>query len=700
MIVGTAGHIDHGKTTLVKALTGVDTDRLPQEKERGITIELGYAYLDRGPDLDPLGFVDVPGHERLVHTMLAGASGINFGMLVVAADDGPMPQTLEHLAILALLGIERGLVAVSKCDRADAAQRAAVVAAVEALVLQAGLPAYRVFEVSAASGEGVEAIRSHLLAQAGAVHHRAAQPGPQGLRWAPPAANESLEAAGASLASPDTSFETPDASLASPDTSLEAPDASLEAPDAIAPGGFRLAIDRVFTLEGHGSVAAGPVHAGEVAAGRMLRLIPGELQVRVRSIHAQGRAVPKASAGQRAALALAGLQRQDLSRGQWLVDPGIVSVSDRIDARVRLWPGERQGLRSGTQVHLHLGAEAITGSVANLDRDVLLPGEEGLVQLVCHRAIGAWHRDRVVLRDASASRTLAGGIVLDPAAPVRYRRTAQRLAQHRALAIEHPGQRIAALLEASPHGIRLVDYQRRQAGNVAASSAPSLRLGEWLLNASHAEQLMALIVQQIEEYHRGHPLDAGIELQRLRRLACPRFDADAFRALIQFMCARGMLAMQGAFLHHPEHALRLSAREQAVSESLAPYLRAAGFQGVWMRDLVKLCRHEDAIVRATLATMARAGQVHPVVRDLYYAPEVIDELVGIALRLAESTEERGVRAAQFRDAIGLGRHRAIQILEYFDRIGVLRRVGDLHRMRAESAWARAPVTMRAEAMKP
>jgi len=675
MIVGTAGHIDHGKTTLVKALTGVDTDRLPQEKERGITIELGYAYLDRGPGLDPLGFVDVPGHERLVHTMLAGASGISFGMLVVAADDGPMPQTLEHLAILALLGIERGLVALSKCDRADATQRAAVGSAVEALLLQAGLPAYRVFEVSAISGEGLEAIRSHLLAQASVVRDRAAQPDPEGSQPGPSALDESHAAPGASP---------------------KARDASHAAPGAAAQCGFRLAIDRVFTLEGHGSVAAGPVHAGRVAPGRLLRLIPGDLQVRVRSIHAQGRAVSEASTGQRAALALAGLQRQDLSRGQWLVDPGIVSVSDRIDARVRLWPGERQGLRSGTQVHLHLGAEAVTGSVANLDRDVLLPGEEGLVQLVCHRAIGAWHRDRVVLRDASASRTLAGGIVLDPAAPVRYRRTAQRLAQLRALAIEHPGQRIAALLESSPLGIGAADYLRRQAGHAAVSSAPSLRLGEWLLDEQHAKRLMAVIVQQLEEYHRLHPLDAGIELQRLRRLACPRFDADAFRALIQVMCARGMLAVQGAFLHHPEHALRLSAREQAVSESLAPHLRAAGFHGAWVRDLVKHCRHEETIVRATLATMARAGQVHPVVKDLYYAPEVIDELVAIALRLAESTGERGVRAAQYRDAIGLGRHRAIQILEYFDRIGVLRRVGDLHRMRAESAWARAPVTMRVE----
>ena len=629
MIVGTAGHIDHGKTTLVKALTGVDTDRLPQEKERGITIELGYAYLDRGQGQDPLGFVDVPGHERLVHTMLAGASGIDFGMLVVAADDGPMPQTMEHLAILSLLGIDRGLVALTKCDRADSSRRAAVRAELEALLLQAGMPAYRVFEVAPLSGLGVDAIRSHLLAQ---------EAGPTKA------------------------------------------------------GAFRLAVDRVFTLEGLGTVGAGPVHSGQVAIGQMLQILPGDRQVRVRSIHAQGRSVNEAKAGQRAALALAGLQRQELERGQWLVDPAIVSVSNRMDVLLRLWPGERQGLKSGTRMHLHLGAEAVTGSVAHLDRELLGPGEEGLVQLVCDRTLGAWHRDRVVLRDASASRTVAGGVVLDPAAPARYRRTPHRLAQLRALALEEPSDRIAALLAASPHGIGLVDYRRRQAGVFAESSAACMPLGDCLLDAGHAEARIEAIAQELAAYHRAHPLEPGIEIQRLRRLSCPRFDASAFRALIQVMNTRGRVALQGAFLHLPDHALRLSARERMVAEAIAPYLQASGYQGAWVRDLVKQCRHEEPIVRATLATMARSGQAHPVVKDLYYAPEVMDQLVAIAVRLAESSDTQGLRAAQFRDAIGLGRHRAIQILEYFDRIGLLRRVGDVHRIRPESSWARPPET--------
>lgn len=639
MIVGTAGHIDHGKTTLVKALTGVDTDRLPQEKERGITIELGYAYLDDAAGRQPLGFVDVPGHERLVHTMLAGASGIDFGMLVVAADDGPMPQTLEHLAILALLGIHQGVAVLSKCDRVDTERRAAVRAEVESLLGGAGLASYPCLEVSAASGEGVDQLRSLLRA------HAARQPDAGG-----------------------------------------------------GEGKCRLAIDRVFTLEGIGTVAAGPLHAGSVGVGDVLRLLPGDRALRVRSMHAQGRAVTRAFMGQRAALALAGIHREEIARGQWLVDSEVVSVTERLDVKLRLWPGEKNALRSGARVHVHLGAEALTASVAHLDRELLLPGEEGLLQLVCDRAIGAWHRDRVVLRDASASRTLAGGIVLDPAAPARYRRTAQRLAQLQALALEDPASRITALLAASPHGIALADYQRRQAGAALPWCDSGLRLGDWLLDKGQAEGMMAGIVQVLESYHRAHPLDAGLELQRLRRLACPRCDPAAFRALIQLMSERGKVGMQGAFVHHPDHALRLSAREKVVSEALLPSLRAAGFQGAWIRDLVKNSRHEEAIVRATLSSMARAGQAHPVVKDLYYAPETIDELVAIALRLAEAVEERGVRAAQFRDAIGLGRHRAIQILEYFDRIGVLRRVGDLHRVRADSAWARNPGPVRPAAV--
>ncbi|MET0348701.1 MAG: selenocysteine-specific translation elongation factor, partial [Rhizobacter sp.] len=367
MIVGTAGHIDHGKTTLVRVLTGVDTDRLPEEKARGISIELGYAFVDvPGPGGERLGFIDVPGHERLVHTMLAGATGIDFGLLLVAADDGVMPQTREHLAVLSLLGVSRGAVVVTKADRVEAARVAEVRSQAQALLAETPLAGAPVVVVSARDGTGLDVLRALLF------------------------------------------------------------DAAREAPrQVVADEAFRLAIDRVFTLDGVGTVVTGTVHAGRVAVGDELALCPsaGGRRARVRSLHTENRAATRSHAGQRCAVALAGVDKHEVSRGQWLVSQGAGVATDRLDVALTLWHEEARALRSGTPVHVHLGAADTMGTVAVLSGDSLAPGAAGLVQLVLHAPVGAWRGDRVVLRDNSASRTLAGGSVLDPFAPARYRRT-------------------------------------------------------------------------------------------------------------------------------------------------------------------------------------------------------------------------------------------------------------------------------------
>lgn len=292
MIVGTAGHIDHGKTTLVRALTGVDTDRLPEEKARGISIELGYAYLDVPEHDERIGFIDVPGHEKLVHTMLAGASGIDFALLLVAADDGVMPQTREHLAVLSLLGLTRGAAVVTKVDRAEPGRVAALDDELRALLAGTGLDAAPVLAVSALTGQGVAELRELLFAAA---------------RRTPPRSPAGLAA--------------------------------------------RLAVDRAFSLDGVGTVVTGTLHAGEIAVGD--ELVVQGLHARVRSLHAQNRAVQRAQAGQRCAVALAGLARAQAARGQWLTAPAAALATERVDARLRLWPGEPRPLRSGTRVHLH-----------------------------------------------------------------------------------------------------------------------------------------------------------------------------------------------------------------------------------------------------------------------------------------------------------------------------------------------------------
>ncbi|MFN7723683.1 MAG: selenocysteine-specific translation elongation factor [Rubrivivax sp.] len=653
MIVGTAGHIDHGKTTLVAALTGVNTDRLPEEQKRGISIELGYAFLAVPGQAERIGFIDVPGHERLVHTMLAGATGIDFALLLVAADDGVMPQTREHLAVLSLLGLQRGAVVVTKADRADAQRVASVVAEAQALLAGTALAGSPVFVVSATTGQGLDTLRQALFDAAAEVRR------------------------------------TVDEAAA-----------------------FRLAVDRAFTLDGVGTVVTGTVHAGRVAVGDELVLVPGEQRARVRSLHAQNRAVQKAQAGQRCAVGLVGVAKDSIDRGQWLVAPAAALATQRIDTTLALWHGETRPLRSGTTVHVHLGSATVMASVAVLavdpparadagadvddeaqslassseapGSDQLQPGQSGVVQLVLHQPVAAWWGDRVVLRDASASRTLAGGAVLDPVAPVRYRRTPQRLAELAALRAGSADQRAQALLAVAPQGLDLQRFSAAQ-GLTAPVAAPALALvaGGLALAQGHGQALEAAVLAALANYHAQHDEELGPDAARLRRLAAPRLPEALWRAVLERLRAAGQLALRGAFVHLPAHGVRLSASEERIAQKVAPWLMNAGFEGAWARDLAKHTAEPEPLMRTTLARLAQRGELHQVVRDLYYPLPRMQELATIARSVA-AAHDGVVLAATFRDATQLGRKRAIQILEHFDRVGLLRRVGDLHKLRADA----------------
>ncbi len=635
MIVGTAGHIDHGKTTLVRALTGVDTDRLPEEKKRGISIELGYAFLEP-PSGARIGFIDVPGHERLVHTMLAGATGVDYALLLVAADDGVMPQTREHLAVLSLLGLERGAAVVTKTDRAARERVHAVQQQMAALLQPTPLRDAPVLTVSAHSGAGLDELRGLLFDAARALPARA------------------------------------DASAA-----------------------FRLAVDRAFTLDGVGTVVTGTVHAGRVRVGDSLRLLPGDRDARVRSLHAQNRPVEQASAGQRCALALAGLAREQLNRGQWLVAPEVAVATDRLDVALTLWHEEPRALRSGAPVQVHLGAAGVAGTVAILDGDALEPGRSARVQLLLRAPIGAWHGERVVLRDASATRTLAGGTVLDPFAPRRYRRTPQRLAELDALALPGVDERLAAVLAQARNGVDLRRFAAAQGRRIAADALSALRHAnpheDWALGSAHAAAARSTVLAALAAYHERQPDEIGPDAARLRRLALPRLPEPLWRALLDALRGDGVLAQHGAFVHLPEHAVRLSATEERVAQKTAPLLAGAGFEGTWARDLARACGESEALMRTVLARLAQRGALHQVVKDLYYPQPTIERLAAIVRRVVGEQGTGGLSAAQFRDATGLGRKRAIQILEYFDRIGLLRRVGDVHRLRADSTLFTEPL---------
>ena len=746
MMIGTAGHIDHGKTSLVRALTGTDTDRLPEEKKRGMSIELGYAFLapsDDGPaegkgsvapaatagqtkvvpafglPREPIAFIDVPGHEKLLHTMISGATGIDFALLLVAADDGVMPQTREHLAVLSLLGIDRGVVAITKIDRVDEARVQEVTQQVTALLVDTPLAHAPIIPVSATRGDGVGELRQLLRAEAARLD---AAHGADGT--ADPHGSDSPVRAAAATEPAETTADTNADTNA--DTTAALP----------AQAGFRLAIDRVFSLDGVGTVATGTVHAGRVQVGDVLQQLPyGPKELRVRSLHAQNRSTDIAHAGQRCAINLASVERDQLQRGHWLAQLGIASVSDRLDVELHLWHAEPRAIRSGTRVHVHLGTTASPAAVAVLDADTLAPGRTGLAQLVLPQPLAAWHGDRLILRDAAGQRIIGGGRVLDSRAPVRYRRTPQRLQLLQALQRPALRDRLAGLLEACEHGVDLRQWQQVFGlASVAAFDAslqtlPHRRLaGDFIIGEPAWQHLRRTVLDTLAAYHQNATDEIGPDAARLRRLARLRMDDAHWRLLLDALVQEGSVAQSGAFVHLPEHGSQLAARDETLLQRLTPHLMEAGAQGAWVRDLAEHIGEPAANLRPAMARLARSGHLYQVVKDLYLDAATAARLAALVRQLALADKEpaesdraevqqaseqpaeatsgaepgrRHARAAlkptgqggnalpilkvaEFRDASGLGRKRAVQMLEFFDRIGLCRRVGDTHVLRLES----------------
>ena len=634
MIVGTAGHIDHGKTALVHALTGVDADRLPEEKKRGITIELGYAALEV-PGSEPIGFVDVPGHEKLVRTMVAGASGMDIALLLIAADDGVMPQTREHLVILSMLGVRQLVVVITKIDKVDPDTQAQRVREAQALCDSDGWSDVPHFAVSAVNGEGIDTLKTYLLSQAQA--------------WA-----------------------QHQASLSSP------------------ADGFRMALDRAFTLDGIGTVVAGSIASGEVRVGDALCLAHApDRTYRVRSLHSHHRSMIKARAGQRCAIGLVGLDRDLVARGQTLCDPRIAITTQRPEVLLTVAASEEKMLRSGTRVHVHTGTMDVLASVAILGQASIAPGESALVQLLTQQPVHVWWGDRVVLRDASASRTLAGGPVIEPEGLARYRQTPQRLqylhgqttvnAMARlSSALAHATYGISASATLRAHGWVHWPFELREISGLVLDEAQS-----WLVHASQLQAHESAVLSMLQRFHTQWPEEVGPDLQRARRLCLPRMPEALWAGLISQLVKQSKLGSRHGFLHLPEHGEQLRQADLVVAQRALPLLLQGRFDPPWIRDMAADTRLPETQLRSVLSRLAKTGQVHQVVKDLYYHPKVVQELSQLARELI--AEHGALVAADFRDATGLGRKRAIQILEFFDRIGFLRRVGDHHLLRPGTA---------------
>lgn len=634
MIIGTAGHIDHGKTTLIKALTGVATDRLQEEQKRGITIELGYAYSPT-EQAGILGFVDAPGHEKLVHTMVSGASGIDFGMLVVAADDGIMPQTKEHLAVLSLLGLQHGVVVISKADRASAERILQVQSDIQKLVQGSFLEHESVFVVDALnpSSSTIQALRQHLEQRA--QQHVQARTDEY----------------------------------------------------------FRLAIDRVFTLQGHGTVVTGTVHSGTFsmdAEHQELMLMPRRRPVRVRSIRSQNQASTRAVAGQRCALNLAGIDVQDIQRGDWIAHPDCFVPTLRLDVELQLLTQTEASLRAWTPWHVHIGSAHYLAHAVPLEPTLLSAGESGLVQLVFDQAVCAKVGDPFILRNAQARETVGGGRVLSTDAPDRKRRSPARLAWLHATQHWLNTAQLTALLQQAPLGLDEATLLRllggtaqtlHQATDCVWLQADTANAERWLIGQHQLHQLEQHVLGTLQHFHEHTPEEPGLNSSRLRRMCAPTMPQAQWQALQQRLIKAGVLAQQGNWLHKPEHTVSLSPADQALAERILPLSDAGAFDPPWVRDLAVTLDTDEASIRQLMRHLVRRGDLYQVVHDLFYHQRHIAVLANIISDLAG---ESGLNAAQFRDATGLGRKRAIQILEFFNRIGYTRRLRNLHVLRADS----------------
>lgn len=628
MIIGTAGHIDHGKTALVKALTGAETDRLAEEKARGITIDLGFAYADLGGGAIS-GFVDVPGHERLIHTMLAGAGGIDLALLVVAADDGVMPQTREHLAILDLLGIGRAIVALTKADLAGPERLAEVEAEIRAALSASAFADAPIHAVSSLTGAGIGELRAALIAA--------------------------------------------------------------EAEIAARDGGglLRFAVDRSFTLAGAGTVVTGMVLAGRVAVDDIVTISPGGspggITARVRSLHAQNRKSREGLAGQRCALNLAGeaVSKDAIHRGDMVLAPALHAPTDRIDADLRLLASEPKPVGIWFPVRLHSHAVETGARIVPLE-GALAPGGRGLVQLVLDRPIAAAVGDRFILRDTSASRTIGGGHFLDLRPPARKRGTPQRLAWLAASRASDPARALAGLSQLAP--VDLPGFLRDRglpdsALQAILQAAGAQSIGTMALAGDRLQALRVMLDETLAAFHAENPDLSGLGREKLRLSLTPRLPKEAFLTLLRSEAGAGRIVLDGAFVRLPGHEVKLSPEDDALWRQIEPRLLGAErFRPPRVRDFASELGLDEREVRRVLRLTQKLGRTDQIARDHFFAREVTREMVAILHDIAGQADDGWFTAPAFRDRVQNGRKVAIEILDFFDRLGLTLRRGDLRRI--------------------
>ena len=636
MIIGTAGHIDHGKTSLIKALTGTDADRLPEEKLRGITVDLGFAYqhFDTAPSIS---FLDVPGHEKLIHNMLAGAIGMDFVVLVVAADDGVMPQTIEHLAVIDLIGIARGVIVITKIDRVSAARLIEVEAQIAALVSGTTLAHADILPVSSIIGTGIEVL-AQTLAQAAR---------------APQSRN--------------------------------------------AGGHFRLAVDRCFTLSGIGLVVTGTVYSGSVAIGDTLLHSPAGTEVRVRGVRAENREAQSAGVGQRCALNIVGrrIEKEHVARGDWMLTGEVHAPTARLDVQLRLLASEQRTLKHWTPVHVHIASAERTGRLVLLHNTPIAPGQTALAQLVLEAPLGGLTGDRFVIRDQSALRTMGGGVIFDPFPPQRGTRTPERLAILAAMDNQTPASALTALVSASANGIDLAHFKRARNLTstevdrlVAASSlygasvhVVSSDASKTALAASSWDAIKADVIAYLTVYQQAHQDSPGATIHELLRLFKDARRRVLAREAVTALLETGALRRSGQLLHLPGHEIKLNDSDEALWLQIEEALQLAGLDQPRVTVLAATLDLEPSGLQPVLEKLGRVGRLRRVSKGYFMLPAVVDQLGAIAKASAQTHPQQLLTVGRLREETNISRHMVMPLLEYFDKIGHTRRIKDGRQIR-------------------
>ena len=631
IILGTAGHVDHGKTSFIKALTGIETDRLKEEKKRGITIELGFAHLDL-PCGHRLGIVDVPGHEKFIRNMVAGAAGMDMVAFIIAADEGIMPQTVEHFEICKLLGVQDGLIILTKKDMVEPEWLEMVEEEVQEFFRDSFLQEAPILAVSSVTGEGIDAVRQELDKKVSRIHFQ-------------------------------EEF-----------------------------GPFRLAVDRVFSMKGFGTVITGTSLSGRISVGDELMFYPREVLAKIRGIQRHGTDVEVIEAGHRTAINLQGIEKEEINRGDMAATPGSMTPSIRLDCRLHYLKSNEKELTNRTRVRVHVGTREVLGRVILMETDGIGPGSDANVQLLLQEPVAVWPGDRYVIRSYSPIRTIGGGIVYNNAPRKRKRTVARDRERNREiftlyrkgsaeekmlLFLEESGfagiseDELATRLGVFGKKLKKLLQQPISTGRIVVVESDSRRL----VADSVLKRLTTTMLQHLSDYHRNNPLKSGLAREELRSRLRPQVDPKLFNYALNFLTKKGKIIQEEAEVRLAGHEVTLQVDEQAMREKISRLYLEAGLKPPNLKDvLARFNEFPEAQIRQVIDLLVQDGAIVKINEALYFHASVLEELQE---QLVDFIRKEGeIDAPRFKKMTGLTRKFSIPLLEYFDKIKLTIRIDD------------------------